>query len=202
MEEEEINYRVLRKIQKREQNSPKLSDIRYSFYKNVSDYLKNLEKRLKEETSSQKKKILKEEIENTKKIFLNIYEQREKKILLAAMSKARGGKPSITNMETIEKKLFDEIIEKINKMRDEISLKKNEKIKESKENKITKDKNQEKEPDKNLNNNSVIRIKNDVPEFIGTDKKKYNLKKNDILSTSPDICKILCKRGVSEKIEI
>lgn len=204
MDEDEINYRVLRKIQKREQNSPKLSELKYTFYKDVLEYLKNLEKRLDKETSPQKKKILEEEVGNTKKIFLNIYEQREKKILLTAISKARGGKPSIENMVNLEKNLFEEILSIINESRNNVLSEKNEKINDG--NELKKNTKKEKKPKKSSkdirNDNPLIRIKEDVPEFIGTDKKKYDLKKNDVLSITPDMCKLLCKRERSEKIEM
>jgi len=204
MDEDEINYRVLRKIQKQEQNSPKLSNLKYSFYKDVSEYLKSLEDRLKEETSTQKQKILEEEINNTKKIFLSIYEQREKKILLAAISKARGGKPNIENMKDLEKELFEKTLETINNSRTKVLTKDNKnENKKIEEKKPDEKKNEDKDSnDKPKNNNPIVRIKNDVPEFVGTDKKKYRLNKNDIISISPDLCEILCKRDISEKIEI
>jgi len=205
MDEDEISYRVLRKIQKQEQNSPKLSELKHLFYKDVSEYLNSLKDRLKEETSTQKQKILEEEIKNTKKIFLSIYEQREKKILLAAISKARGGKPSIEHMKELEKELFEKTLETINNSRTKILMKGNKsenKIIEEKKNDDIENKKKEVSSNKTKNKNPIVRIKNGVPEFIGTDKKKYRLNKNDIISISPDICKILCKRDISEKIEI
>ncbi len=90
MEEEEISYKTLRKIQQMEKNSPVLTELKTIFYSELLEYIENLNNRLERETSSQKKMLLKDEIQNTKKIAANIYEQREKKILLAAISKARG----------------------------------------------------------------------------------------------------------------
>ena len=93
MEDDEINYRTLRKIQQMEKNSPTLTDLRPDFYENLSEYLKNLDNRFECESSSQKQMLLKDEMQNTKKIATSIYEQREKKVLLAAITKARGGNP-------------------------------------------------------------------------------------------------------------
>ena len=45
-----------------------------------------------------------------------------------------------------------------------------------------------------------MRINQDIPEFIGTDGKKYNLKKNDIISLQYNMCNMLIKRGVAEKV--
>ncbi len=196
MDEEEINYRFLRKIQQIEKNSPKLSEITSEFYKDILNHLESLEERLKDEKNTQKQKILNEEIIDLKKIVLNIYEQREKKILLAAISKARGGKPNIENMLEIEKKIFNSILENIKEYRSEI-LSRNQKKKEEDEEKEQKDNNK-----KEINKKPIVRATEDIPEFIGTDKKKYNLKKNDILSISPDMCKMITKGKVCEKIEM
>jgi hypothetical protein len=51
------------------------------------------------------------------------------------------------------------------------------------------------------NNNPIIRVIEDIPEFIGTNEKKYNLRKNDILSIPQDMSEMLSKRGVVEKIK-
>ena len=111
MTEEEINYRTLRKIQQIEKNSPVLSNIKSDFYSSLVDYLNELNKRLQKEGNSQKKMLLQDEIENIKKLSLSIYELREKKILLAAVSKARGGNPDTNNLIASERKLFDSILE-------------------------------------------------------------------------------------------
>ena len=120
MDEEEINYRVLRKIQQLEKNSPVLTDIKTSFYTSVSEYLKNLDTRYEKEEDSQKKTLLKDEIQNTRKIVTNIYEQREKKILLASISKARGGNPDVKNMLSSEESLFESILKSMERSRDVI----------------------------------------------------------------------------------
>ena len=110
MEKEEISYKNLRKIQQAEKNSPQLTKIDPSFYYEISEYEKNLESRLEKEDSAQKKTLLKDEIKNTKKIAINIYEMREKKIVTAAISKARGGSPDLKFLVPEEQKLFDSLL--------------------------------------------------------------------------------------------
>ena len=198
MQEDEINYRVLRKIQQMEKNSPILTEIKSDFYLDLSKYLENLKNRLQEETSSQKQTLLKEEVQNTQKIAENIYEQREKKILFAAISKARGGDPDLRNMINIEKNLFDSVLNIMIASRKQF-LKKEpiEKIKiEPKQEPQKPIKSEEKQQ----NLNPIVRVTEDVPEFIGTNEKKYNLRKNDILSLPKDMHDMLCKRGVVKKI--
>jgi DNA replication initiation complex subunit (GINS family) len=199
MEGDKINYRNLRKIQQMEKNSPVLTELKTNFYDSLSEYLENLNNRLERESSSQKQILLKEEILNTKKIATNIYEQREKKILLAVISKARGGNPDLKNMVDEEKNLFDPVLDITISSRNKIFKIKN------KENNLsnTKTNNPKKEETekKQENTNPIVRVTQDIPEFIGTDEKKYNLRNNDVLSIPEDMSDMLIKRGVVNKIK-
>lgn len=199
MEEDEINYKTLRKIQQMEKNSPILTELTPNFYYELSDYLDNLNKRLEKETSSQKQILLKDEIKNMINISTNIYEQREKKILLAAISKARGGNPDLKNMADIEKNLFENILDYMYNLRKKI-LKMNSSNNHT--NDINTDNKEEEETteQKKDNTNPVVRVTRDIPEFIGTDEKKYNLRNNDIISLPEDMSEMLSKRGVVERI--
>ena len=202
MEEEEINYKTLRKIQQLEKSSPILTSIKPDFYKDLSEFFRVLNERLGKEENSQKKTLLEEEIQNIKKISVNIYEQREKKIILAAISKVRSGEPDQKNMIEIEKNLFDSVLnlminarkDILENKKDEIILKKN---KIEQKNEQTKQENNERAK---KNNNSIIRIIENVPEFIGTDGNIYNLKNNDIVSIPKDMSKMLIKKGVADEI--
>ena len=200
MEDDEINYRALRKIQQMEKNSPILTDLRSDFYNTLSEYLEDLNTRLGSESSSQKQMLLKDEIQNTKKIATSIYEQREKKVLLAAVTKARGGNPDLKNMVNIEKNLFEPVLELMLNSRKKIlengtieNISNDIKAAEPTEKKKTEEKQE--------NSNPIVRVNQDVPEFIGTDEKKYNLRKNDLISLPEDMSDTLSKRGVVEKIK-
>ena len=200
--DEEINYKTLRKIQEIEKNSPVLSELKPDFYKSFIGYLKILNKRLDLEKSSQKQILIRDEIENIKKIVINIYENREKKILLAAISKARGGNPDLKNIIQEEKILFDSVYDLLLKLRkNALEI---EKLPEEKENndikldEIPVNKNKTEEIQENLN--PIIKITQDIPEFVGTDRKKYNLRKNDIISLEDNMSNMLIKKGAAEKI--
>ena len=193
MDVAEINYKTLRKIQQMEKNSPMLTKIDSDFYSVLSKYLKYLDSRLEKESSSQKQKLLKDEIQNTKKIVMNIYEQREKKVLLAAISKARGGNLDLKNFVDAEKKLFDSILNLMVQSRRELLNKKSQEGKKTVESK--------KESKKQENTNSIVRVVQDIPEFIGTDTKKYNLKRGDVVTLPEDMGDTLSKRGVVKEIK-
>ena len=200
--DEEINYKTLRKIQEIEKNSPVLSELKPDFYKAFIGYLKILNKRLDLEKSSQKQILIRDEIENIKKIVINIYENREKKILLAAISKARGGNPDLKNIIQEEKILFDSVYDLLLKLRkNALEIEKLPEEKENNDNKldeITVNKNKTEEIQENLN--PIIKITQDIPEFVGTDRKKYNLRKNDIISLEDNMSNMLIKKGAAEKI--
>jgi DNA replication initiation complex subunit (GINS family) len=199
--DDEINYKVLRKIQEMEKNSSVLNELKTGFYKDLGAYLNNLNKRIKSESSTQKQLLLKDEIESIKKIAKNIYEQREKKIVLAAVSKARGGNPDQKNFLENEKKLFDLILETINDSRTKIFNDNYEKDGNRKQNPQKPDKNNEENNVQKQNPNKIVYIKENIPEFIGTDTKKYNLRKNDVITISDDMSKTLLKRDVAEEIK-
>lgn len=200
MEEDEINYRTLRKIQEMEKNSPVLTDLKSDFYNDLSEYIENLKNRFESETSSHKQALLREEIENTKKIAFNIYEQREKKILLATASKVRGGNPDLKNLINIEKDLFDSILNLMLKSREKI-LEIETKEKKSNDTITVEPKKEDKIEEKQGNYNPIVLVTQDIPEFIGTDEKKYNLRNNDVLSLPQDMSEMLSKRGVVKKIK-
>jgi DNA replication initiation complex subunit (GINS family) len=205
MKEDEINYRTLREIQQLEKKSPILTELKTSFYFEITKFIEELKTRLQNESSSQKQTLINEEMENIQKISINIYELREKKILLAAITKARGGNPDIKNMINTEKKLFDSILNILNTSRIHLLKNKtneNEKI-EIEEKKEEPEKIEEKpieSNDINKKSNPIVRVIEDVPEFIGTNEMRYNLRKNDILSLPEDMCKMLSGRGVVKKI--
>ncbi len=200
--DEEINYRTLRKIQEIEKNSPILSEIKSDFYQAYMQYLKNLNKRFDLEKTSQKQKLISDEIVNIKKIGINIYEQREKKILLASISKARGGNPDLKNIIDEEKILFDSVYELLLKSRNSaLEIKKlNEEIKTKVTEKTEKSISKNEIKEKKENPNSIIKINQDIPEFIGTDGKKYNLRKNDIISLQDNMSDMLIKRKAAQKL--
>ena len=120
MDQEDINYRTLREIQQREKTSPLITKIDQKFYQKFSEYLKNLQRIAGEENDANKLELFDAKIQNTKNIAFNVYELREKKIMQAALSKVRGGKPDLRNLLEKEKKLFDSLVDQTNTSRKEI----------------------------------------------------------------------------------
>ena len=198
MDKDEINYKTLRKIQQIEEKTSILSKIDSEIYLNFSKYINNLNLRFENEKNEQRKIILKNEINNTKKIIKNIYDQREKKILLTIMSKVRGGDPNLKNLIKSEKILFESILEIVISMRQKII--ENKIVKKDRSN--NKKSNKKKNDDKIINdNNKIFLVKENIPEFIGTDTRRYNLRKNDIITLPKNTSKLLLKRQMAKEIK-
>jgi len=195
MDQEDINYKTLRKIQQQEKTFPLLTKIYRDFYQKFSEYLKNLQRIAEKEENSQKIKLFDDEIQNTKKIAFNVYELREKKIIQAALSKVRGGKPDLKNLLEIEKRLYDSIVKQIIVSREEILEQKLEKKTDVKSAPETGKK------EKKSNTNAIVRVTQDTPEFVGTNMKTYSLRKDDVLTLPKEMSEPLLKRGVVEQIK-
>jgi len=98
MKVDDTPYRTLRKIQLSEEKSPLLTKIDKNFYSQLTEYQKNPDD------------LSEKEIQDIERIVSSVYGIREKKIVQAALSKIRGGKPDLKNMLDEEKKLFDSIV--------------------------------------------------------------------------------------------
>jgi len=196
METNEIGYKTLRRIQQLEKTSPLFTKIDVNFYHKLSEYLKNLESVVEQEENPQKIKLFNDEIQNTKKLAFSIYELREKKIVQAALSKVRSGKPDLKNVLDVERKLYESLVEQIILSRKKILEEKSAEVKkdESKTETLRKEENKR-------NTNPIVRVLEDIPEFVGTDMKTYSLRKNDVLTVSKEMSDPLIKRGVVKQIK-
>jgi len=200
MDTDEISYKTLRKIQQMERKSPMLTKIDSHFYINLSEYINALNSRFEKESKSQKKMLLKNEIQNTNKIIRNIYEHREKKILFAAISKARGGRPDLKNLIDAERNLFDSTLKLMVQSREQL-LERKSKDERGKDSKNTEIKKEETRTEKKDNTNQLVMITKNIPEFIGTDTKKYTLRAGDIISLPKNMSDMLLKRNVVKEIK-
>ena len=198
VDENEINYKTLRRIQQGEQSSSLLTRLHPSFYQDLATYIRNIEKTVENEKNPQKLKLFTDEIQNTKKIANSIYEFREKKIVQAALSTVRSGTPDVTNMIDVEKKLYDSLVEQITISRKQIF---DQHPHERAHIEIEKRPGLDEQPQKEPNRNPIVRVIEDTPEFIGTDEKTYSLRKEDVLSLPKETSEPLLKKGVVKQIK-
>jgi len=206
MNDEKMNYMVLRKIQQKEKSSPLLTKIDDHFFEDASAYCSLLRKRLNAEEKPSRNLILSEQTQNVEKIIRSIYELREKKIMLAAMSKTRGGSPSEKQFLSYEKQLFNSIYSLLIDTRNTFLDHKEKQNSIPEEKYIKNQKNSETankvEPSMNTGNHIAIRILENIPTFIGTDTKQYCLKKNDIVSVPDVLASMLINKHVAETVSM
>jgi DNA replication initiation complex subunit (GINS family) len=195
-EHEDINYKTLRRAQQDEQASSLLTKINVSFYKDLSLYIKTLERSIENEKNPLKLKLFTDEVQNTKKIANSIYELREKKIVQAALATARSATPDLTNLLEIEKKLYRSLVEQIIVSRSEIFEKPTDlPVTTSLASPTSTQAKQD------SNTHPIVRVLEDTPAFIGTDGNTYLLRKEDVLSMPSEMTEPLLKKKVVEPVK-
>ena len=172
MAEETITFELIRRIQREEQRSPKLVKLPDNFYKNINSYLQQKKKLIEKE-----EKKVGVEIKNIERLIEDIYDRRERKILNLALIFARTNiKPE--NLTDEEKEIFDQLTELITHRRVEILSS----IFELK-----------------LSEKNVV-LKEDVPQFIGSDMKEYGpFKAGEEALIPEENAKLLIEKGIAER---
>lgn len=168
---EAISFEVIRKIQREERDSPKLSKLPKDFYQQAESYLKQKRKRKKQDLSSAV------EIRNIQKLLEDIYNRRERKILNHALIATRTDIPP-ENLMSDEAILFDNIIEKLKARRKKVLNTFSENVKENKEDLVE------------------VVFKEDIERFVGSDMKNYGpFKKGDRAKLPKNNVDVLKNRG-------
>lgn len=176
MPEETITFELIRKIQREEQRSPKLSRIPDDFYKAVLAYIQQKRQIAKED----RRNVL--EVKSIERLVEDIFDRRERKVVNAAVNAARTNiQPE--NMAEEEKDFFDLVATSIRQRR-ETSLRKlfaAEKGEQA----------------------GLIVFKDEVPEFVGSDMKNYGpFKKGDIAKLPEENMKIFLGQKLVEEFKI
>ncbi|KAA0000099.1 MAG: hypothetical protein FE047_02430 [Thermoplasmata archaeon] len=174
-----LNYAKLRNIEEKEKGSAMLTEVGADFYRIANQYINELEDRIEEEKirnpSSKKILLIADELRNAKRLLESIFERREKKIVLAALSSARGGKSMPENLTREEKIFYEAMLGLFKENRKRIF-------------------------ESNKKEFLIVRVIKDIPQFMGSDMKKYSLKKEDVISLPYEVAQLLIKRGAAEEI--
>ena len=156
-----------------------LSEVSKDFFKQAHAYLKALEDRVQVEKennpSSKKYVLLSDELRNTRRIWNTICDRREKKIILMALSAARGGTVKPQHITREEKILYDALLLLLRDHRKRI-------LESTAKEALT------------------IRILEDIPQFVGSDMNTYVLHKEDVLMLPADVAQVLITRKAAEEL--
>jgi DNA replication factor GINS len=172
MVEETITFELIRRIQREEQKSPKLTKMPENFYQNVNSYLQQKRKLIEKE-----EKKIGVETKNVERLIEDIYNRRERKILNLALIFVRTSiQPE--NLTDGERVFFDQLTEVITKRRVDI-LSSTFELKPAQK---------------------TVIFKEDIPQFIGSDLKEYGpFKKGDDAEIPLENAKILIEKGIAEE---
>lgn len=114
MAPDEVNYETLKGRLYRERRNLELTKLDADFYAAAERHLHQLVEELRKEEasnpSSPKALVLHDEVRNLQRVREDIYEVRERKIVAAAQTAARGGNPDRTAMTTAEGDLYETIV--------------------------------------------------------------------------------------------
>lgn len=228
-EDEPFSFETIAQVYREERNSKTLIKLPPNFYEDCANYLNELKNIYTEERSkdpmSPKTMMLEDEYMKAQKRTSQIYEHRERKIVLLALVAANKLNPDLKSLTRNEKDAFNEIVNTLSKNKAHVMLEKEDtcsantflksetkEVKTSKE-KISKEvktatKEESKEEseneifdfDEDIIENPVLLILEDVPSFE-TEDRSYNLKRNDAISLSKDVAKILCKHKKARVIK-
>lgn len=172
--EEILTHEMIRKIDKEEQLSQKLTRLPGDFAEKVKNYIKAKSELLEQKTGSMT------EFQNTKGIIQGIMERRERKIMMLALSSVRTGIPP-ENLLDFEKEFFDKIVAELRNLkhvRDGLL-----------------------EPSKDELGKVVAFIDN-VDAFAGEDSKNYGpYKIGDIATIPSKYAELLLKAGKIDEIK-
>ena len=180
MAEETITFELIRRIQREEQRSPKLTKLPENFYQNVRNYLE--QKRAISEKMEERRASI--ETKNIESLVEDIFNRRERKIVTQAVNSARVGL-TVENLTEEEREFFNQAVDVIKQRREKILKELLEKAEEKKE-MVT-----------------LVVFKEAVPEFVGADLKSYGpFEKGDIAKLPGENVKVLIERGIAEEFKV
>jgi len=200
-----ITYETFRKFQRYERDNKQLQELPEDFYQSCAEWMKRKEK-IYEET---KDPMIIKEIENVMTIIKDILDRRERKLLLLAMHSVRGNAVP-QNLLPFEAKHFDIIVEHLREMREGIlSQIKGTGEEKSGEEKKEEDAAEELKKDeklpkiKQLEGFKLVRILEEIPQFLGTDGRSYGpFKPEDLVTLEEKVADLIINKNKAEPVNI
>ena len=163
-----------------EQHEVKLSKIPQDFYEKAKKYL-DQKKKISKKKPDRSNKL---EVENIQRILEDVFNRRETKILQQAVFATRTGIP-VQNLSKTEEKFFRQLVELLKYQRQKTLNILTKKIKEKKE-KVRLQK---------------LKFTKDIPEFMGSDLKKYGPFKTEEEGEIPEEnAELMIKSGNAKKV--
>lgn len=129
MEEEALTYDALRRVEREENTSPRLTNLQSRFWQRLGDHLNELREAFQgqqeEDPTARRTVVLADELRNTQRLAESIWALREKKVVQAALGavRRREGDASVpANATKEERDLFVSVIGVMTTARDEAAI--------------------------------------------------------------------------------
>ena len=175
LDQEEFTYSALVNRWRKERSANALSKMDDRFYEAFDAVLRELREEYAKEHAANpatpKVLILQDELMNLQRVRDDIYDLRERKIVTAAVIAARGGNPDRTTMTKEEDILFEEVVAAANE-----------------------------EPRRLGPQRVLVRVKEPVAPFVGTDLRTYRLGVEDVAAVPREIAHALVSRGLASAL--
>lgn len=114
-QKEELTTNKIIQIQQLERREPQITKLDADFYERLDRHLKNLQKEYEKEyqsnPASSKTMLLSEELRRAKHAVKDIYDMRERKIILLALSEVKGIAQDTAALAKNEKNVYDCVLE-------------------------------------------------------------------------------------------
>ena len=215
MSEINITYETLFELLRREKNREEIQKLDQGFLNDVSNYIKeklelySQQKNKDDPFAAEETRKAELQLTNIKKILRELYEKREKKIIHMAIDGSRSTTSLIetANLLKEEKRIFDELVELLNKYRKGVLYH----LLEGMEPNIKKEaeEKQEEQPESNpaeekqeqAKTTKMIRFKHAVPKFVGEDLEVYGpFEENDMANLPSEIADVLISKDRAEEM--
>ena len=200
-EDMDSDPKSLGEMLRKERASPSLQPVSENFYSELKGIVKDAEERYPP---------FSREIENLRNLAEDIFNSREKKLVLLAVSYARSDEDvsDVVNATPAEKEFFENLVAMLKTRRSDFqsqgAAKEKEHRKKTKKSSSTKGAGTTKSVVKTGGADIItLRILEDLPPIVGSDKKTYGpFKTEDVVALPEKNAKVFLKHKYGELIEI
>lgn len=218
---DEITYNDLRNRQKAEDDEPGVTRLDPDFYRRVRERIATLHEEYRqtqrEDPADQRTRMLLDEINKMEDTLEELYHRRQRKIVRAAIARARGGDPDVDNLTPPERDLFDSLVETLDDHKDR-TLETDVEPPEPAEPETAPepDEDQEEGPDETPEADDgadepddgggpvervMVRVLEDLEPFVATDMETYDLTEDDVVHLPVEQARVLCRRGKAVELD-
>lgn len=209
---EEITYKSLRNRQKQEERAG-LTRLDPDFYRRARARIDELRTEYRrahdDDPGGQRTMVLLDEINKMQETLQELYHLRERKVVLAAIARARGGRPDVDHLTPVEEELYDTVVGLLNKQKAR-ALEGGGGGNEGTERagRATAGSGDTADAEASASEEAapageapkpveraLVRVLEDLEPFVASDMHTYALAADDIVHLPKEQAEVLCKRG-------